>query len=245
MLHIILLEPEHEGNVGAICRSMANFGFSSLIIINPKCDLENDEFYKRAKHSIGKIKIKVVKKMPKLDLIIGTTSKVSDDYNITRCPINAENLATRLEKLYKKNEIGLLFGREGIGLTNEEITKCDYIACINSSKEYSALNLSHAVAVFLYEIHKQIGKDSKKNKGKEDTNNKNQNIIDNIVLAGKIEMDQIDKMTNKIIDLHKFPFPKGDIQKKIWKNVFRKADLTKREAFGMMGLLNRILKNKK
>jgi TrmH family RNA methyltransferase len=229
MIHIILLEPEHEGNVGAVCRAMANFDFSSLIIVNPKCDLENDEFYKRAKHSIGKIKIKIVKSMPKYDIIIGTTSKVSDDYNVSRCPLGAEKLAEKIKQLDKNNEIGLLFGREGIGLTNEEIAKCDFIACINSSKEYSALNLSHAVAIFLYEIHKTLGK------GK---------IIDNIVLAGETERKQMNKMINKIIENSKFPFPKGDIQKKIWKNVLNKATLTKREAFGMMGLFNKILKKR-
>ena len=51
MIDIILLEPEHEGNIGAVCRVMSNFDFKNLIIINPQCNLKGDQLIRRAKHS--------------------------------------------------------------------------------------------------------------------------------------------------------------------------------------------------
>ena len=54
---------------------------------------------------------------------------------------------------------------------------------------------------------------------------------------------QLIKMMNSIVN--KFSFGsdhKKDIQKKLWENIFNRALLTKREAHGIMGLLNKIKK---
>jgi tRNA/rRNA methyltransferase len=228
MIDIILIEPEHEGNVGAIARSMANFGFKNLIIINPKCDLNNDEFFKRAKHaqSKGDINIKIKKRIPKYDLLIGTTAKINTDYNLNRSPILSEKLAEKILPYSTKQKIALVFGRESIGLTNKEINKCDFICTINSSKQYSTLNLSHATTIMLYELHKSMNKEK----------------IVNIKLAENNEKKQIQKMINEIIKKCEIKH-KVNIQNKLWRNIFSKAILTKREAYGIMGLLNKI-KNK-
>lgn len=228
MIDIILLEPEHEGNVGAVCRVMANFGFFSLVIVNPKCDLDKDEFYRRAKHSKGKIQINIVSKFPKYDILVGTTARINTDYNVDRSAVLCEELPSKLVPAMKKSRIGVLFGREGIGLKNEEIQKCDFVVTINSSKEYSTLNLSHAVAIILYELHKKM---------------KTAKIADQIEPMHSVDKKQLLKMINSIIDDFDFQSSyKKDLQKKMWKNVFSKAVLTRREAFGIMGLLGKVKK---
>jgi tRNA/rRNA methyltransferase len=230
MIHIILLEPEHEGNVGAICRAIANFGFKDLVIVNPKCNLESDELYRRAKHSKSIVKnIKVVKRLPKYDLLIGSTSKLSNDYNVARTPLSAEQLAEKLTGIKTKKNIGLLFGKESIGLTNKEIAKCNFLVSINTDKSYPVLNLSHAVAILLYEIHRKQGKTK---------------LLEEIEPATQTELKQMEKMTADIIDKANFNVP-GKItkQKQIWKNIFNKSMMSKREAFGVMGLLSKIKKN--
>ena len=45
---IVLVEPQTDGNVGAVARSMGNFGFERLFMVNP-CEL-TEEAFKRAKH---------------------------------------------------------------------------------------------------------------------------------------------------------------------------------------------------
>jgi len=62
MISIILVEPKNSGNVGAIARTMANFGFSKLILVNPKCNHLSQTARNRAKwgNSVLK-KAKIVK----------------------------------------------------------------------------------------------------------------------------------------------------------------------------------------
>jgi tRNA/rRNA methyltransferase len=231
MIEVILLEPENEGNVGAVSRAMANFGFDKLIVVNPKCKLDSDEFFKRAKHSSGKVTVKAVKKIPKYDTIIGTTAKVNTDYNVERSPIFSYQLADKIMPYAEKSKIGLLFGREGIGLTNEEIHKCDYVVTINAAKEYGTLNLSHAVAIVLYELHKKIGKSK---------------IADDIEPARDIDKNQVMKMINSLITKFDFKSPyKKELQRKMWRNIMNKSMMTKREAFGIMGLLSKLNKKLK
>ncbi|GAH98095.1 unnamed protein product, partial [marine sediment metagenome] len=52
--------------------------------------------------------------------------------------------------------IAILFGKESRGLTNEEISLADIILRIPTNSDFSALNLSHACGIVLYEIFKKI-----------------------------------------------------------------------------------------
>jgi len=151
-----------------------------------------------------------------------TTAKINSGYNLKRSPVLSENLH---KKISKKQKTGILFGREGDGLTNEEINSCNIITVINSSKSYSTLNLSHAVAIILYELHKNM---------------KTKKIADNIQPASKKDVLQLNKMVVKAINSK--TTSKKDIQKQIWKNIINKASLTKREATGAMRLMREFSK---
>jgi len=39
-LRVVLVEPIYEGNVGSVARSMKNFGFRDLVLVNP-CKIED------------------------------------------------------------------------------------------------------------------------------------------------------------------------------------------------------------
>jgi len=86
MIYIILMEPENEGNVGAIARVMKNFGFKNLVMINPKTEI-TEVTKARAKHAqdiLNNAKITNSSFLKTMDTLIGTTAKVGTDYNITR-----------------------------------------------------------------------------------------------------------------------------------------------------------------
>ncbi len=229
MISIVLIQPEISGNIGAICRIMKNFDFSELILINPKCDHLSTEVRNRAKHAQDILKkTKVVSQWPKFDYVIGTTAKLGSDYNVNRLPLLPEQLAVKLSKLPNKCKVGLLFGRECSGLTNEEVEKCDFIVTIPSSKKYPTLNLSHSVGIILYELFKVSGNVTK---------------LDRINPAKDIDKKQIMKMLNNIFNKLEFSTKeKKDTQKMVWKRVINKAMLTKREAFVVMGFLRKMIK---
>ncbi|MFC1768845.1 TrmJ/YjtD family RNA methyltransferase [Nanoarchaeota archaeon] len=226
MINIVLLEPKNAGNIGAICRVIANFDLNKLIIINPKCDIKDIELIKRAKHSktiIKNILIKPKSYLKKFDYLIGTTAKLGSDYNIPRSPTTPRKLAEKIVK--RKSNIAILFGREDLGLSNEEIKMCDYITSIPSSKKYRTLNISHAVSIICYEIFLARSK----------------NIFNEYAIAGKPEKDALLKKINKILNQMDFSTKeKKETQKIVWKKLLGKGMLTKREIFSLHGFFEKL-----
>ena len=218
MISVVLIEPRNSGNVGAIARVMANFGFSNLILVNPKCNHLSQTARNRAKWAQKVLqKAKVVKNIPKMDTLVATTAKIGTDYNIPRSPITPSQLSSSC-----KGKIGVVFGRENTGLTNEEILSCDFVVTIPASKKYHVLNLSHSVSVLLYELSKETH-------------------ISHIIPASKAEKDQIMKMLNKALGKMEFSTKdKKQTQVKVWKRMIGKSFLTKREAYALMGFLKKL-----
>jgi len=61
-------------------------------------------------------------------------------------------LNTLKTKIKKEKKIGILFGPEASGLSNDEISCADFLVKIPSNKKFSSLNLSHSAIIFCFEI---------------------------------------------------------------------------------------------
>ena len=151
-ISIVLVEPEHEVNVGHIARLMKNFGLSELLLINPKFDLDKAKvFATHGKDLLEKAKHVRFNDLKMFDLLIGTTAiPASSRLNLVRDSIDPEHLARILTN--KNSNFCLVLGREATGLTNEELAKCDIVVNIDTPTQYKTLNISHALAILLYEI---------------------------------------------------------------------------------------------
>jgi tRNA/rRNA methyltransferase len=166
---IVLVEPQTDGNVGAVARSMGNFGFERLFMVNP-CEL-TEEAFKRAKH--GNYILKNATTVPSFEeaiagcfLIVGTSGIITyGDKNFIRIPITPRELANRMGE--QEDEVALVFGREDIGLTQDQLALCDILVNIPSNEEYPILNLSHAATILMYEIFATHGKPSNPKKATE------------------------------------------------------------------------------
>jgi len=229
MLYIVLVEPKNPGNIGAVARVMKNFEFSNLILVNPKGDHLCKEALDRATHAkniLKKAKIMDFKDI-RFDYKIATTAKLGTDYNILRSPSSPEELAKKIKNIaHKKRKIALIFGREDTGLTNKELTTCDFSVTIETSKKYPTMNLSHAVSIVLYALYKQIGKNK---------------VSSHIIPSSLKEKEQVMKILEE--KLRSMPFlndDKRDTQRKIWKKILGKSFLTKREAYSLIGFLKKI-----
>lgn len=226
-ISVILIKPQNQGNIGAVARAMKNFGLTDLAIINPKCGVDTATARKRAVHAediIKKAKIKDISSLKKFDYLIATTSKVGSDYNIPRSPITPELLA---KKININKKIGIVFGPEDKGLTNEEIALCDFVVTIPTSKKYPAMNLSHAATIVFYELFKAKAAET---------------VSSHIIFAAKTEKQQIMKMINKVLDEMQFATPsKKKTQQIIWKKIIGKSFLTRREAYAIMGFFKKLL----
>lgn len=226
MIKLVLVGIQNPGNLGAIARVMKNFGVKDLILIDPQCDPKADEAIFRAKHAkqiIKRAKVRDFDVLKKFDLVIGTTSKLGSDYNIPRVPVLAEEFA---HKINRKAKTAILIGRESHGLTNEELKLCDFIVSIPTSKKYPAMNISHAVAIILYELFKE----TKKSK-----------LGDTITpMSGKDKEIILKKIDHILENMYFATETKRDTQRKVWKRIITKAMLTKREAFALLGFLRKL-----
>jgi TrmH family RNA methyltransferase len=218
-------------NCGYLARTAANFGFEGIAFINPQCDCKGDEALKFAKHASSLLKKAAVIKsfgelFKKFDYVVATTAMLGTDYNISRSPVTPEQLAGIIKDAGKK-KIAIVIGREGEGMSNEEIAKCDFVVTIPSSAKYPTLNVSHAAAIILYELSKHS--DIKK-------------IGSNIAIAGKKEKEVIMKLLDNALEKMEFStVEKKETQRAIWKRMLGKSFLTRREANGLCGFFKKII----
>jgi len=151
---IILVSPEKDENIGSICRAMKNFGFSNLILVSPIASITSKAALATAhgaKDIIENTQISddLDKAINDMNLVIGTTQrqrKASEPYFLVG------TIRKSLESYTNNTKIALLFGPESTGLTNEQLSKCDFIYSIPTSQYYPSLNLAQAVMIFIYEL---------------------------------------------------------------------------------------------
>jgi tRNA/rRNA methyltransferase len=84
-----------------------------------------------------------------LGCLVGMTSRGGRDRHPDLTP---KALAKRIVSLSQENSIGLAFGSEKEGLTNEELSLCHLYARIPSVESFPSLNLAQAVMVICYEL---------------------------------------------------------------------------------------------
>ncbi len=231
MITVVLIGPEHPGNVGAIVRSMKNFEFDKLVIVNPTCDPLCTEAKNRAKHANDVLESATITTdmsiLDKFDYRIGTTGLLGSDYNLPRTPFVPKTLAEKLDQIDQSDvDIAIVFGRESSGLSNEEIELMDYVVTIPTGK-YHALNLSHAVTVILYELfqHRNQNKMSEKFKP-----------------IRRVEIDVLTNLMEEVLSNQDYlNEQKIHTQKLVWKHILTKSMLTKRESFALMGFFRKCL----
>ena len=164
----ILIKPQLGENIGACARSMKNFGFRKLHIVEPKINFPN---HKAKATSVGAYDIinsaKVYKNVEdaisKFNLIVSLSARRRD---INKKHISLQDFQKIL--INKKSlNIGLMFGTEASGLSNKDLSLSNYILQIPTSTKFKSLNLSHSLTIICYEIFKLINKKSlKKNSSK-------------------------------------------------------------------------------
>lgn len=222
MIRIVIVEPIYEFNIGMIARVMKNFGFEDLYLVNPKSLGEDARKY--ASHASDILEnAKIVKTLndaiKDADLSIATTGVVGGDYNVLRIAVPIQELSNLINY---NGTVALVFGREDHGLSNEEIALCDMVATIPTSEEYPIMNLSHAVAVTLYEL------------------TRNKIKIRKYRLAKKDERKMIEKFFIETLKYTKIQEHKIRTSKIVFSRILSRSFLTGREAYTLIGCFRKI-----
>lgn len=156
-IRVIVVEPKNPGNLGAIARAMKNFGMDDLVVVNINRIPKEDEFRAMKGNEILS-NTKMVKTLEEaikgLKLVAGTSGiKTDSSRKVVRNSMTPCEFSEEISKV--KGKVGIILGREDIGLTNKELSLCDFFVHIPSAREYPILNVSSAASVLLYELSKE------------------------------------------------------------------------------------------
>ena len=152
-IYFILVRPQIGENIGSVARAIKNFNIKHLRIVKPRCTWPN---LKALATSVGakdilksaKIYETIENSIEDLDLIFASSSRIR---KVNKKSIAISSLKTKIKKGKK---IGIVFGPEASGLSNDEISCADYLVKIPTNQKFSSLNLSHSAIIFCFEIFK-------------------------------------------------------------------------------------------
>ncbi|MEF8771059.1 RNA methyltransferase [Halodesulfurarchaeum sp.] len=161
---VVVVDAQTPGNVGTIARSMKNFGFSDLRLIDPPELDPEGEAYGYA----GQAREDILPNASETTLeavtdqyhTVGFTAVTNEDGSShVRFPFTTpQELADSLP--ISAVPTALVFGREPTGLHNEELLMLDEVAAIPANPDYPVLNLGQAATIVLYELQELVLGDS-------------------------------------------------------------------------------------
>lgn len=152
-LRVVLVEPRNPLNIGAAARAMLNFGFSNLWLVDPY-----DKAFREARSAVGAAEVlrqarvteHLAEALGDSSLIVGTSAMQgrAEDQVQRTLPGGAHPLRTHLED----RTAALVFGSEKFGMSNDDLSHCDWILTIPTEERCPSMNLGQAVALCCYEI---------------------------------------------------------------------------------------------
>ncbi|QLB18736.1 tRNA (cytosine(32)/uridine(32)-2'-O)-methyltransferase TrmJ [Mannheimia granulomatis] len=152
-IHIILVETSLPANIGSAARAMKTMGLAQLRLVAPKHPIDEQAYALAAgaKDVLDNAQIfsSFDEAIADCQLVIGTSARLRHLQSTLIEPRDCGELA--LQRV-KNGKVAVVFGRERVGLTNEELLKCHYHLNFPTNPDYGSLNLAMAVQLASYEI---------------------------------------------------------------------------------------------
>jgi tRNA/rRNA methyltransferase len=172
---VVLVRARNPGNIGAVARAMHDFGFRRLRVVN-----EFPVPFEAAKSAVDASAVLaeaeefacVAEAVGDCTLVVGTTAVGERDLQhelkllaeaapllraeLQPDPAHDDQAASDGSNGAGGRRVALLFGSEKTGLSNDELSHCDWLLTIpmqqHDGVRHPSMNLGQAVAVCLYEL---------------------------------------------------------------------------------------------
>jgi tRNA/rRNA methyltransferase len=153
LISIILVRPQMGENIGLSARAMGNFGITDLRLVAPRDPWPN---LLAQSASVG------ARSIIDKAALFGSLEEATNDLQWIFCTTARQRYIKK--EFYSLKEgcnfiktnafekIGIVFGPEQAGLTNEEVSICHGALSIPTHTAVSSLNLAHAVLLCVYEF---------------------------------------------------------------------------------------------
>ena len=156
---VVLVRARNPNNIGAVARAMHDFGFSSLRVVN-----EYAVPFEAARSAVDAGAVlgaavayeSVAAAVADCALVVGTTAVGERDLQHPLHVVADAAELIRREASEVDGRVAVLFGSEKTGLSNEELSHCNWLMTIpmeeHAEVRHPSMNLGQAVAVCLYEL---------------------------------------------------------------------------------------------
>lgn len=151
-IRIVLVEPQHPGNIGAAARAMKTMGLRELALVRPEKFPHKDA----SDMAVGAADLlegagvysNLQTAIADCGYVVGASARLRSLPHNTCTP---RELGAKLA-----GEIGgriaLLFGNERVGLSNDDLEACHALVSVPADPEFRVLNLAMAVQIIAYEL---------------------------------------------------------------------------------------------
>ena len=151
---VILVEPQLGENIGATARAMLNCGLTDLRLVAPRDGWPNRQAWGMASGADAvleeaRLYATLGEAVADLHRVYATTARHRDMVGREVTPGRAA--AEMRRRAARGERCGVVFGRERIGLTNDEVTLADRVLHVPLNPAFNSLNLAQAVLVVAYE----------------------------------------------------------------------------------------------
>jgi tRNA/rRNA methyltransferase len=151
---IILVRPQLGENVGTAARAMLNFGLADLRLVRPQCGWPNVKAVNAASGAtevLNRVRLfeTVEEACADRHRLYATTARTRD---LPKPEVAAAQAAREARAALAAGQgIGVLFGPERTGLTNDELILADAVLRVPVNPDFFSLNLAQAVLLVAYE----------------------------------------------------------------------------------------------
>ena len=211
----MLVRPETPANVGACARVARNTGAAGLDLVSPG-DWRTLECWRSAWGAHEVLEQALV-----FDDLAAALAGASLAIALTgrrpagMAPVEDVRVAAEaVASLHAEETAALVFGPEASGLSNEEVRTCGRSAIIPSHPAQPSYNLSHAVAIAAYEVHRAL----------------RPRPADTVRRATHEEKQRLIELLRAGLDgIRALPPNGAELSFDDWRELVRRADLTRRE----------------
>ena len=208
---------------------MSNFGFLHLRVVNPY-----EVAFREARSAVGASALlasaeefhSVSDAVADCTLVVGTTAV---RHRELQQPLrHLADGAPVIRKQLKSSRVALVFGSEKVGLSNRDLSHCDWVMNIPTRAEHASMNLGQAVAVCLYELAPSR------------TEHRQSELVDSRATAGTL-----DRITCTLLDAlcasgYVHSGTEASTEDKV-RRLLRRLNLNSRDAEIWLGMLKQIL----
>jgi TrmH family RNA methyltransferase len=225
-LRVVLVSTRNPLNIGAAARAMSNFGVTRLRVVNPY-----ELAFREARSAVGASPIltqaeefkSVADAVGDCTFVVGTTA--AQNRELQHPLLSLAEAAPEIRKHLAAGRVGLLFGSEKRGLSNEDFSYCQWLLHIPTRDQHLSMNLGQAVAVCLYELAREVE-------------------FDRLAESPKAKAAELDRITGSLLESLKIsgylkPRSGAPSEEKI-RRLVRRLSLSKEDAETLLGMVRKV-----